>query len=368
MAKVSIATQYLRCDNSFHELLQVLETSNDQAFAQRILDEFGRFRVWAGNSGAHRVGRVSLDYRLREASHLHEELVELLEELNKNLEEGESCPPGCFHCQLKSHLYLHHTGFQAFKLMEGGEGDDSPHMLWEELMAELGPLEGQEAGLSELEYLLSDITHIITWLYKFSIAIRNPAPKERLHKIALINMSHFDYWDMMHIDDKFRPVDPQNNFRVAKYLSERLAKANTRRRQLLKYLEAHHQKISQYIDDPFLSNSSTIERNQLANASKSVMSIAEGGSASTLEKIPTSKSVTTVPTVKTEQQHAVKTKRDEDQLSVTSYATSTNHPMRICVPPPPNENAAFEGKPFQCPYCFNIIEITSRQDWKYVSN
>ena len=251
--------------------------------------------------------------------------------------------------------------------MEDGAGSDSPHTLGEELIAELGFLEGQEVGLSEFEYLLSDIVHIISWLYKFSIAIRNPAPKERLHKIGLINVSHFEYWDKQHIDEKFRPVDVQNNFRVAEYLRERLARANTRRRQLLKYYEAHHKEVSQYIDDPLLANS-TIERNELANASKSVTSMAEGGSASTSENFPTSKSVTTAPTVKVEQHQAIKIKQDEDQLSITSYATPTNHPMRTRVPSPPDENAAFEGKPFQCPYCFYIIEIRGRQDWKYVRN
>ena len=90
IAKVSIASQYAHCENSFYELLQNLETPNDeaQAVAQRLLDEFGRFRVWAGNAGAHRAGRVSLDYRLREASHIHAELTELLGELNKDLAEG----------------------------------------------------------------------------------------------------------------------------------------------------------------------------------------------------------------------------------------------------------------------------------------
>lgn len=79
---------YARCESSFNKILQNVEALNDQATAQRLLDECGRFRVWAGNVGAHETGRDSLDYRLREASHIHLELTELLEELNKDLEEG----------------------------------------------------------------------------------------------------------------------------------------------------------------------------------------------------------------------------------------------------------------------------------------
>ena len=89
MAKVSIASQYACCEEFFKKLLEVLETPNDQAVTPRLLDEFGRFSVWAGDVGAHQTGRASLDYRLREASHIHLQLTELLEELREDLDEGE---------------------------------------------------------------------------------------------------------------------------------------------------------------------------------------------------------------------------------------------------------------------------------------
>ena len=219
-----------------------------------------------------------------------------------------------------------------------------------------------------------DITHIISCLYKFSIAIRNPAPKDRLHKIALIDVSFYKNWDLNHIEEKFRQVD--NEFRVAKYLIERLGKANTRRRQLLKYYAAHHKTISRYIDDP-LPSGSVIEENELANASKPEGPTMEGASAP--EKAPdieravtvytTTKSQTTVSTIKVETSQVVEIEQvEEDRLSQTSYATSTNRAstMRICVPSPPDEDAAYEGKEFQCPYCFKIIKVKSRQGWKYV--
>ena len=44
-AKVSIKSQYARCKYSFDKLLQDLKTSNDKVITQRILGEFGRFRV-----------------------------------------------------------------------------------------------------------------------------------------------------------------------------------------------------------------------------------------------------------------------------------------------------------------------------------
>jgi hypothetical protein len=51
-------------------------------------DELGRLRVWAGNVGAHRVGRISLDSRLREAPHMRNRVVDLLEDLRSSLQDG----------------------------------------------------------------------------------------------------------------------------------------------------------------------------------------------------------------------------------------------------------------------------------------
>ena len=55
---------------------------------QLVQDQIGRFRVWAGNMGAHHPAgsRMSLDYKLKEASHIHDTVVELLEELSTSLE------------------------------------------------------------------------------------------------------------------------------------------------------------------------------------------------------------------------------------------------------------------------------------------
>ena len=234
-------------------------------------------------------------------------------------------------------------------------------------MEEHGFLEDEKPELSRLEHLVLDIIHIITCLYKFSIAIQYPAPKERLDKIELIDVSHFEGWDIKHIDEMFCLVDSQNNPAEARYLIERLGKANTRRRQLLKYYEAHHQKICRYIDAPL-----PIRTTELVPAPKP-MTPDCSAPASDINPASTTKSGTTLPTVKDEQPHPTQPIQpipppDDDQVSTTSYATSINHPIRIRIPGPPDEIAAFEGEPFQCPYCFKIIEVRGRPDWKYVRN
>lgn len=235
-------------------------------------------------------------------------------------------------------------------------------------MAEQGPLEDEEAELSDVEHSVLGASHIITCLYRFSIAIQNPAPKERLNKIVHIDVSHFKEWDIKHIYGKFSPVDPENSFRVAEYLCERLGKANTKRRQLLRYYEAHHEKISKDIDDP-----SPLKNIKYTNTPKPVAPTMGGGSTRVPANTQMSPSVytttqTTVYTIQDKLNPVVEIERDEDELSQTSFATSINHVTRIRVPPPPNEIVAFNGQPFQCPYCYTITKVKGRNDWKYVGH
>lgn len=79
---------------SFHHLRTILENPDGDPTAKStlpvVLDELGRLRAWAGNSGAHRPAthKLSLDHRLREASHIHQRFTGLLSDLNEDLEDG----------------------------------------------------------------------------------------------------------------------------------------------------------------------------------------------------------------------------------------------------------------------------------------
>ncbi|KAF8539954.1 hypothetical protein BDD12DRAFT_804921 [Trichophaea hybrida] len=94
------------------------------------------------------------------------------------------------------------------------------------------------AGLSnsELDECFVDIPDVITCLYEFSVTIRNSAPRDGLEKCRDIDVSHYEFYDVQHVENKFRGAE--------KYLIDCLGRANTRRRQLLKYHEIHHEKIA----------------------------------------------------------------------------------------------------------------------------
>jgi len=95
-ARISIDSHYLLCMNSCDQLRTLLEAPNCAPSKKRLLPNFvdliGRLRVWAGDTGAHRSGRsgISLDHRLREASHVHARVTGLLQELDNDLKEGDT--------------------------------------------------------------------------------------------------------------------------------------------------------------------------------------------------------------------------------------------------------------------------------------
>jgi len=51
---------------------------NSEELLSPVKNEEIRFKTWAGNLGAHHVGKSSLDYRLRQASHLQDQVIYLL--------------------------------------------------------------------------------------------------------------------------------------------------------------------------------------------------------------------------------------------------------------------------------------------------
>jgi len=86
-SEASIASLHHNCQLSFERLSNLL---GDNGISEGFRNDRGRYRVWAGNAGAHRIGRVSLDHRLREAPNMKHMVIELLADLNQALNDGTS--------------------------------------------------------------------------------------------------------------------------------------------------------------------------------------------------------------------------------------------------------------------------------------
>jgi hypothetical protein len=80
----TLALQTLDCQKAFEHLR---DAATPPAVGQ-LETELGRFRLWANNIGAAKTGRSGLDYRLRDAKYLNDNVTALLKDLYQNLNDG----------------------------------------------------------------------------------------------------------------------------------------------------------------------------------------------------------------------------------------------------------------------------------------
>lgn len=323
MAK-TISSHVTQCLDLFRDGLSVTDTvtvtPNGDALKekslQKIRDEHTRFKIWSGNIGAHRLGMSSLDYRLRDSSHIHDQMVRLLQDLRSLLEDviaiisGEKVP------------------WDQLSSDEDPEDDDSEDSDDHNNKA-IG-IENDDTD-TEISQLTMDVTDVINCLLRMSITIRDPSRHDRFSGSRSTEMLHFEPFDIQHVCSKFDKVDPD--------LAKRLGKAITRRRQYFKYREAHHGKLSYGLED---HNTHDLAPETVASSIPDHLKDKNGATGPPVTKLDGG---------------------SQSGFSQTSYAPTMDNDGQLHIPPLPKE--ASKG-PFQCPFCFMIVAITSRSLWKYV--
>ena len=82
----SIAPVVRECMGAFKRVI----SNRTDVPVEALEEEFGRFRIWAGNVSAHTTGRRSLEYRLRDSSELATAVLGYVRSLLATLAEGQS--------------------------------------------------------------------------------------------------------------------------------------------------------------------------------------------------------------------------------------------------------------------------------------
>ena len=83
----SLTVDCLRCFQTFND--EWITAPSECSFGISDLEtELGRFRLWADNIGARNHGRSGLDYRLRDAQYMRENVIALLQDLEETLQDG----------------------------------------------------------------------------------------------------------------------------------------------------------------------------------------------------------------------------------------------------------------------------------------
>jgi uncharacterized Zn-finger protein len=207
VADASIRSVLLSSLGRFQTLLTLLSSGRLDIHASQVplsawSDELGRLHVWAANVGAHQKGQSSLDYRLRDASHIKQQILRLFDDLDYTFSEIE---------QLFS---------DSVASTQSQDLDDEDEVELQQLHATLGD--------------------VVNCLYQISLLIRKPARHDRLLRYDSTIGVAFAPWDRAHVSSKFPNADP--------VIIDRLGSAITKRRMLLSYRERHHQKLAHGLD------------------------------------------------------------------------------------------------------------------------
>ena len=290
----SISAIIVPCLKSFNQIQEQVErldySREAEVSAASWRDELGRLRVWAANIGAHQTGQSSLDFRLRDASHISKQITKLLRDLEQSLHD----------------ILDELSGDQP----DGFEDDDSSP--------------GEEST-TELQQLHEEVINITDCLYQLSMLIRKPAEHDVLIGSQPGDMTQFEFYDKEHV----RNLHP----RTEEPISQRLGSAITRRRRYLCYRERHHKKLEKGIEE--------VQGIQRATTGSMISeTIATDFQPPNIEFEETS---------------------SNSGNSQTSYAPSLVDGGRVTIPPPPRDSVG--GKPFECPYCFFVIDIKNTRSW-----
>lgn len=192
-------------------------------------------------------------------------------------------------------------------------------------------LESQEdSPKTELEQISMDLADVVDCLLRLSVAISNPAPHDRFVQSLSSETSHFERYDIEHVQSKFASIDLR--------LADRLGKAISRRRQYFRYREAHHAKLSYRLDQ--------------AGAAGAAGSTTQTVASSIPDHLKETIDMTNL---------VLADDHSEAGVSQTSYATSAADGAELRVPPLPE--VASKG-PFECPFCYRIVDISSKTSWK----
>ena len=183
-------------------------------------DEIGRLRVWAANIGAHQTGQSSLAYRLRDASHISQQVKKLLKDLQKALSD--------------------------FEVLLDDSRSYQKDLTW------VDQLDDQVYDRRvEAQELQEEVANIIDCLYQMSMLVRNPARHSVFATYQPDDGMSFEPYDKSHVAHKFPAAEPT--------IVSRLALAITSRRRYLRHRSRHHEKLSQGIDSDENAGSSVSE-------------------------------------------------------------------------------------------------------------
>ena len=304
-----ISTSIIACLKSFNDFIDEIRHLQDREVRgldrSAWEDELGRLRMWAANIGAHQTGQSSLDFRLRDASHVREQIIKLLQGLLRRLRDARDV------------------------LADGRESDHEDDTEDED--------EDEEDQKTEIQELQESLTTNVNCLFQMSILVRKPAQHDLYLGSRCADVAVFERFDCTLVKHKFPKADDA--------LVRRLGSAITRRRKYLKYRER-------------LATESRKGVGNVDPAARDVQEIDVGEITQSITRV-------VVPDYyvrNLEQRNIVfDDKASDTGIPQTYYMPASLSGRNIALPAPSEDT--LDGEPFECPYCFQFVAVSEKRSW-----
>jgi hypothetical protein len=250
MMQRSLATSAIECARLLNNLSSQLldgEWETRAALSQpSVEDEGARYKIWAGNLGAFQrlPATSSLDYRVRESPKVATQIQELLEDMRHALQKVLLIASG----EIPNRIAVSDDNSkdegedeEDYEADESEEdSDDSNNGANEDVMIDF-EVHDKSRQLSEANERFESVKDTITSLFRISIIIRKASPRDRFAKALTSPREPFDdRFDINHVGHKFPLLDN----REREWFKERVGKANTQRRQYLRYARNHRDRLA----------------------------------------------------------------------------------------------------------------------------
>jgi hypothetical protein len=406
-----VSSAHARCFFAFESLIRALKQPardfQDQISPSDVHNEFDKYTIWAGNVGAAHSGKryeISLDYRLREASFLREQVLKLLSTLEEKVStaaglirgerkpfEEEQIEESDSEVSISSDLGVdQEEGAKEFEdspweiSSDSSNGDGSSPQHWQthqksdepRVSCRSPPKTTARSGLSvgcspilELPRLVKSIKFTITCLYR--LPIRRPAPLDRIKHRTSIDSAVYQHFDVLYVKDKFPTLQLQ--------AATRLGKMITRRRQILHYREAHKKSLDVARVQPKIAPVSEAPPTSSIIEGGSKVTVEDRGSQATPSRLALSQAASSqftlrskATTVRPGELKFLISKDHVDTLFAPSVAESKSSiassyagkAIRIDVPSRPKNDDGQELERFECPYCLLTKNVSNDRRWK----
>jgi hypothetical protein len=226
----------------------------------------------------------------------------------------------------------------------------------------LAPLEGQPtttriSTISEIQELFRSVSDRVSNLFRLSSLIRTASTRDRYSRAAATDIVPFDdQYDIAHVQHKFPRLDTKEN----QWLSLRLGKAITWRRQYLRYAREHQTKLSLMKFNLDTADEPTNLGELTSHPNAAAQSLLAPSVVPSHLAPPTTASTLIVNRMEVPQA------QPEDSKSQISFATVVNEGSVPSINQIMSLENASEGREdFVCPYCGSFQRHTKETSWRY---